>query len=152
MAASPGAVSSYGEETSPGQAAGLEAAGGRQELGQPSAQQASPGSPAGLEAGKEAAAGDQPSQAPQEPAVGPDISSLEGEAPTGREAKPEAAIVMGRPGQLALPVGTRRAASADKEQAMAPSSVRLAARKAGSGTTQGSPDGLFTETASLVST
>ena len=168
MAASPGALPSNGEETSPagkqeqgqaprvhpGQAAGLEAeaAGGHQERGQPSAQQASPGSPAGLEAGKEAAAEDQPSRAPQEPAAGPDIAFLEGEAHTDKEAKPGAAIVMGRPGQLALPVGTRRAASADKEQAMAPSAVRLAAGKAGSGTAQSSPDGLSTGTASLVST
>ena len=167
MAASPVAVPSNAEETSPagkqeqgqelrdrpGQVAGLDAqaAGGQQEVGQPAAQQASPGSPTGLEAGKEAAAEDQPSRGPQQPAAGPDISSLEAEALTSREAKPEAAVVMGRPGQLALPVGTRRAASADKEQAMAPSAVRLAAGKAGTGTAQGSPDGLSTGEIDLVS-
>ena len=59
---------------------------------------------------------------------------------------------MGKPGQLALPVGTRRAATADKEQAMTPSAVRLAAGRPGTGTAQGSPDGLSMGAANLVST
>ena len=140
----------------PGPAAGLEAeaeaAGGQQNLYQPTAQQVSPGSPTQLEAGREAAADDQLSRAPREPPAGPDISPFEGNAPTGRQAKLEAAVVMGKPGQLALPVGTRRAATADKEQAMTPSAVRPAAGRAGTGTAQGSPDGLSTGAANLVST